>query len=68
MELNNTDMKPKNLVILSNCIEEGCRYGVSRAHKHTEDPSYEQIEEAVYAAIMERIHEVYSFPQTEYED
>jgi hypothetical protein len=67
MELNNIDMKPKHLVILSNCIEEGCRYGVSRAHKHTEDPSYEQIEESVHVAIMERIHEVYDFPQTEYE-
>ena len=48
-------------------IEEGCRYGVSRAHKHTEDPSYEQIEEAVHTAIMDRIHEVYDFPPTEYE-
>ena len=67
MELNNTEMKPKHLVILSNCIEEGCRYGVSRAHKHTEDPSYEQIEEAVHSAIMEKIHEVYDFPMPEYE-
>jgi len=67
MELNNTDMKPKHLAILSNCIEEGCRYGVSRAHKHTEEPSFEQIEEAVHAAIMERIHAVYEFPETLHE-
>jgi len=66
MELNNTDMKPKHLTILSNCIEEGCRYGVSRAHKHTEEPSFEQIEEAVHAAIMERIHQFYDFPETDY--
>jgi hypothetical protein len=58
-------MRPKHYTILSNCIEEGCRYGVSRAHKHTEDPSYEQIEAAVYTAIMERINEVYEFPITE---
>jgi len=58
-------MRPKHYTILSNCIEEGCRYGVSRAHKHTEDPSYEQIEAAVYTAIMERINEVYEFPETE---
>ena len=55
-------MKPKFLVILTQCIEEGCRYGVSRAHKHTEDPSYEQIEEAVESAIMERIHSFFEFP------
>lgn len=67
MELNNTDMKPKFLVILTQCIEEGCRYGVSRAHKHTEDPSYEQIEEAVESAIMERIHSFFEFPTAEYE-
>lgn len=60
-------MKPKHLVILSNCIEEGYRYGVFRAHKHTEDPTYEQIEEAVHSAIMERIHSVYEFPMPEYE-
>ncbi len=60
-----TNMRTKHYVILSNCIEEGCRYGVSRAHKHTEDPSYEQIEAAVYTAIMERIHEVYDFHDEE---
>lgn len=58
-------MKPKHLVILNDCIEEGCRYGVSRAHKHTEDPSYEQIEEAVHKAIMERIDRFYDFQESE---
>jgi hypothetical protein len=66
MELNN-NMKPKHLVIISNCIEEGCRYGVSRAHKHTEDPSFEQIEEAVFTAIMERIHQYYDFAESEHD-
>jgi hypothetical protein len=66
MELNN-NMKPKHLVIISNCIEEGCRYGVSRAHKHTEDPSFEQIEEAVFTAIMERIHQYYDFTGSEHD-
>jgi hypothetical protein len=66
MELNN-NMKPKHLVIISNCIEEGCRYGVSRAHKHTEDPSFEQIEEAVFTAIMERIHQYYDFTESEHD-
>lgn len=55
-------MSPKHLPIISRCIEEGCRYGVALAHKHTEDPSYEQIEEDVHSAIMERLHEMYEFP------
>jgi hypothetical protein len=63
--INNNDMKPKHLVILNDCIEEGCRYGVSRAHKHTEDPSYEQIEDAVHSAIMERIHRYYEFSESD---
>jgi hypothetical protein len=67
MELNNTDMKPKHLAILIDCIEHGCRYGVSRAFKHIEEPSPEQIEEAVESAIMERIHQFYDFAGTEYE-
>ena len=67
MELNNTDMKPKHLAILIDCIEHGCRYGVSRAFKHIEEPSPEQIEEAVESAIIERIHQFYDFAGTEYE-
>jgi hypothetical protein len=67
MELNNNDMKPKHLVILNDCIEEGCRHGVSRAHKHTEDPSYEQIEEAVHTAIMEKIYRYYDFSESDHE-
>jgi len=59
-------MKAKHYTILSNCIEEGCRHGVSRAHKHTDEPTYEQIEAAVYTAIMERINEVYDFTETEH--
>lgn len=67
MELKNNNMRIKHLSIISRCVEEGCRYGVSRAHKHTEDPSYEQIEEEVHSAIMERLHEVYEFPEVMYE-
>ena len=66
MELNN-DMKPKYYAIINQCIETGCRYGVSRAHKHTEEPSYEQIEEAVHEAIMNEIHTYFEFPPKEHE-
>lgn len=54
-------MKPKYYTILSNAIEEGCRLGVTRAFKHTEDPSFELIEEEVSKAIMTAICEVFEF-------
>lgn len=57
----NTDMKPKYYTILSNAIEEGCRLGVTRAFKHTEDPSFELIEDEVSKAIMTAICEVFEF-------
>jgi hypothetical protein len=58
-------MKPKHYAILSDCIEEGCRYGVMRAHKYTENPSHEVIKDAVHSAIMERINQYYDFPEAE---
>lgn len=67
MEPNNS-MKPKYYTILSNAIEAGCRHGVTRAFKHTEDPSYEAIENECFKAIMESIHEVFEFEHNLYED
>ena len=60
-------MKPKYYEILSNAIEAGCRYGVSRAFKHTEDPSLDAIEHEVHAAIMNSIAEVFEFDSNDHE-
>jgi hypothetical protein len=54
-------MKPKIYTILNNAIEEGCRYGVSRAFKHDDDPSSDSIEHEVHTAVMNAIGEVFEF-------
>ena len=44
--------------VISRAIEEGVRYGVMRAHKHTDNPSKESIEDAVEHAVMNSLSEV----------
>jgi hypothetical protein len=60
-------MKPKIYTILNNAIEEGCRYGVSRAFKHDDDPSSDSIEREVHKAIMDAMNEVFEFESYTYE-
>jgi len=57
-------MRIKHLAILDQCVEEGCRYGLARAHKHTDSPSREHIEQAIYSAIMDMIHQYYDFSES----
>ncbi len=54
-------VKVKLYDILSRYVEEGVRYGISRAYKHTDSPSREGIEEAVHNAVMNSICEVLDF-------
>ena len=50
-------MKPKMIKLIELCIEDGLAYGWSRAHKYDDNPSQEQVLEAMYSAIMIEIHE-----------
>jgi hypothetical protein len=54
-------MIPNHYVIITECVETGCRRGVARAFKHTDDPTYDQIETAVHDAVMLEICEKYNF-------
>lgn len=58
-------MKPNYYQIIKDCVETGCRHGVSRAHKHTDDPPYDLIETCVQDAIMIEIVDKFHFSQTE---
>jgi hypothetical protein len=60
-------MKPNYYQIIKDCIESGCRRGVSRAFKHTEDPSYDDIETCVYDSIMIEITGKFTFEPIEEE-
>lgn len=48
--------------VLSRAVEEGVGYGVKRAYKHTDHPSQEAIENAVYNAVLGEIGDVFEFP------
>lgn len=47
--------------VLERAVEEGVRYGLRRAHKHTESPSQEDIEENVSREVMTTLSEVFVF-------
>jgi hypothetical protein len=54
-------MTPNYYAIISECLETGCRLGVKRAFKHTDDPTLGQIQEAVYDAVMLELNEKFYF-------
>ena len=54
-------MKPKILPVLEMCIETGLIYGYHRAFKHDDDPSEEQITQAIKDAIMHELYEWFDF-------
>jgi hypothetical protein len=58
-------MKPNYYQIIKNCVETGCRLGVSRAYKHTEDPAFDHIETCVYDAIMIELTDKFNFSPSE---
>ena len=60
-------MKPKIYHILNIAIEEGVRQGWHRAHKHVENPSEQNIKEAIEDAVMSAIHEYCTFDESEYQ-
>ena len=60
-------MKPKILPVLEMCIENGLSYGYRRAFKHTDDPTEDQITQAIKDAIMLELFEWFDFDKVNYE-
>ena len=50
-------LKPKTYSVLSMAVENGIKYGLNRSFKHTDDPTHEQMEAAIYDAVMNEILE-----------
>jgi hypothetical protein len=57
-------MRVKEYTVLVDCVERGVRYGMSRAHKHTDTPSDDQITSAVIDAVLLEISEYFDFDDT----
>lgn len=54
-------MRPKLLLVLSDCIERGLERGYSKAHKHVDNPSKESLLWHIEECIMEELHDYFEF-------
>lgn len=54
-------MRPKLLLVLSDCIERGLERGYSKAYKHVDNPSKESLLWHIEECIMEELHDYFEF-------
>lgn len=54
-------MTPNSYKLLQRCVEEGVMIGVNRAYKHTDNPTAEQLVDAIERAVMNEICEWFKF-------
>lgn len=54
-------MRARVFELLERCIEDGIRYGINRAHKHTDSPTREQLEMAITQAVLHQVDEWFQF-------
>ena len=54
-------MRPNEYLVLSECVEDGVALGYTRAHKHTDTPTEQQIKEAIEQAVMTEIYQYFIF-------
>lgn len=54
-------MKINTRRVLEDCIENGVKFGLSRAHKHIENPSEDVILDHIHREIMNQVDEYFSF-------
>ena len=58
-------MKPDIYKLIEHCVETGVAYGLTRAYKHTDKPTAEQVREKIRQAIMNEICEWFKFDPVE---
>ena len=54
-------MKPREYILMLECVERGAQYGVNRAYKHNDTPDTDAIALAVVDAVMNEISEAWHF-------
>lgn len=57
-------MKPKEYAVLQYAVELGVSLGWNRAHKHVDEPTADQIKEAIERAVTNEITEWFDFEPT----
>ncbi len=54
-------LKVNTYAVLEECIEIGINSGYKRAHKHTDNPTEEQIKEEILRYVMLQVSEKFNF-------
>ena len=54
-------MKEKEYTVLSDCVERGVQLGMTRAYKHTDFPTNDQLMSAMFDAVLLEICEYFDF-------
>lgn len=54
-------MKANEYLVMNQAVEEGVAYGWMRAHKHVENPTEDQIKDAIVEGVMSTICQWFMF-------
>ena len=54
-------MKVRAYEVLRRAVEEGVAYGWQRAHKHTDSPSGDAVQDQIVTAVLSEVSEVFTF-------
>jgi hypothetical protein len=60
-------MKANEFMVLEMAIEQGVDLGFNRAHKHTDQPTPEQIKRAIHDAVLHQVCEWFTLEGSETE-
>ena len=58
-------MKVKEHLVVEECIMNGVERGFSRAYKHTDSPSNDDIKESIYQAVLSEFNECFDYEPRE---
>jgi hypothetical protein len=58
-------MKAKTYQLIQECVENGVQLGFNRAHKHTDTPSDDELQNKIIDSVMLEICEWFSFNEDE---
>jgi hypothetical protein len=56
-------MQVKEYTVLTDCVERGVAFGMSRAYKHTDTPTPEYINSQIVDAVLVEISEYFNFKE-----
>jgi hypothetical protein len=54
-------MKVKEYTVLTDCVERGVAFGMSRAYKHSDTPTLDYIKRQIEDAVLVEICEYFNF-------